>query len=134
MKENLKVTDEKTIRDLAEKRGYGANVDAFVAGYLKDRTSIALDYPGPDRMAYQAGWVAEQVARDPLIIAARENGIDTEKLEQETVEVAISWKFSVEVFIAVLQNPDASPEAIFTAQEELRRLAKIGDKAVADAQ
>jgi len=48
---------------LAYRLGYGANSEAFVAGYNRRRAgegNLFWRYPGPDRVAYHAGMTAAQ--------------------------------------------------------------------------
>jgi hypothetical protein len=51
----------------------------------------------------------------------------------ETIDMTPSWEFCVRVYIAVLQNPDASYEALQSAESELLRLARIVDSAKASS-
>lgn len=44
-----------------------------------------------------------------------------------TVNLAPSWGCAVTVYCAVLENPDASPEAKAAARTDLQRLAWIVD-------
>lgn len=46
----------------------------------------------------------------------------------ETIKIEISWVFATKVYIEVLRNPNASPESIIGAKEELLRLAKWADE------
>ena len=43
------------------------------------------------------------------------------------IDLTPTWEFAVQVYIAVLQNPDASTESLRGAQDELLRLARIVD-------
>jgi hypothetical protein len=43
--------------ELAQKVGHGSHAVDFADGY-RHRLTGALDYPGPARMAHQAGWIA----------------------------------------------------------------------------
>ena len=43
------------------------------------------------------------------------------------IDLTPTWEFAVQVYIAVLQNPDASSESLRSAQDELIRLARIVD-------
>lgn len=38
-----------------------------------------------------------------------------------------SWEASVQIYMAVLQNPEASPEAVEGAKCEILRVARIAD-------
>jgi hypothetical protein len=46
---------------------------------------------------------------------------------------APTWDFAVQIHMMVLQNPDASQEAIDGAKAEIRRLAQTVDKLNAEA-
>jgi hypothetical protein len=46
---------------------------------------------------------------------------------------APTWDFAVQIHMMVLQNPDASQEAVDGAKAEIRRLAQIVDKLNAEA-
>ena len=48
-------------------------------------------------------------------------------MKKETIDTTPTWEFAVQVYIAVLQNPDASTESLRGAQDELLRLARIVD-------
>jgi hypothetical protein len=43
-----------------QRRGFRMDADAFDAGYAHDRSERWWRYPGPQRTAYQAGWIAAQ--------------------------------------------------------------------------
>ena len=47
------------------------------------------------------------------------------------INIAPSWAYCATIYMAVLQNPDASYEGIQSAKEELLRMAAIADVAVA---
>jgi hypothetical protein len=47
------------------------------------------------------------------------------------INIAPSWAYCATIYMAVLQNPDASYEGIQSAKEELLRMAAIADRAVA---
>lgn len=51
---------QDTIEARAERLGYGLNARAFAEGYQHDRTSPAIEAPGPARSAFQAGWIERQ--------------------------------------------------------------------------
>ena len=44
-----------------------------------------------------------------------------------SVTITPTWEFAVQVYCAVLQNPEASTENLCSAREELLRLARIVD-------
>ena len=52
--------------------------------------------------------------------------------EKETrkVKVNISWVFATKVYIEILRNPDAKPDSIQDAKNELLKLAKWADEEV----
>ena len=43
------------------------------------------------------------------------------------IDLTPTWEFAVQVYCEVLQNPDANPESLCSAREELIRLARIVD-------
>jgi hypothetical protein len=45
----------------------------------------------------------------------------------ETIDLTPSWETTVRIYIEVLKNPDASPEGITAATEEITRLARFVD-------
>ena len=45
-----------------------------------------------------------------------------------TPEYTPSWEFAVQVYLAVLNNPDASVSGRAKAREEILRLARMVDK------
>ena len=45
-----------------------------------------------------------------------------------TIDCTPTWTTAVAIYIAVLQNPDASFEAITAAKDELMRLARTVDQ------
>jgi|TARA_B100000902_G_scaffold353293_1_gene364616 hypothetical protein len=51
--------------------------------------------------------------------------IETEPTE--TIDLTPSWAFAVHVYLAVLDNPDASASGRMEAKEEIMRLARIVD-------
>ena len=48
-------------------------------------------------------------------------------MKTESMTIAPSWEYAVEVYASVLAHPDASEEAKLDAKEELMRLARIVD-------
>lgn len=46
----------------------------------------------------------------------------------EKIDMTPSWETCVRVYCAVLRNPDASPDALATAEKEILRLAAHVDK------
>ena len=46
----------------------------------------------------------------------------------ETINIAPSWSFALAIYLMVLENPDASPEAIKGAKDDLAEMAKVADK------
>ena len=44
-----------------------------------------------------------------------------------TVNLTPSWSYAVEIYLAVLDNPDATQEGRNSAKDEIRRLAKSVD-------
>ena len=46
----------------------------------------------------------------------------------ETINIAPSWPFALAIYLMVLENPDASPEAIKGAKDDLAVMAKAADK------
>jgi hypothetical protein len=52
--------------------------------------------------------------------------------EKETrkVKINISWVFATKVYIEILRNPDAKPDSIQEAKNELLKLAKWADEEV----
>ena len=44
-----------------------------------------------------------------------------------TTDLTPSWEFAVEVYLAVLDNPDANFHRVVEAKEEILRLARIVD-------
>lgn len=38
-----------------------------------------------------------------------------------------SWEAAVQIYMSVLQNPEASPEAVEGAKQEILRVARIAD-------
>ena len=46
-------------------------------------------------------------------------------IEHETMTP--SWEAAVQIYMAVLQNPEASPEAVEGAKQEILRVARIAD-------
>jgi hypothetical protein len=76
-----------SIADLAAKRGYGENADEFEDGYTARGNAAAarplpeyIRYPGPQRLAFQAGW--------------NEKGKELGKLVSDsgTVNLHITWE------------------------------------------
>jgi hypothetical protein len=49
------------------------------------------------------------------------------KTQQTTIDITPSWQGCVRIFCAVLRNPEASQEALNTAESELMRLAEHVD-------
>ena len=47
---------------------------------------------------------------------------------QETIDLTPSWKYATEIYISVLQNPDASEEGKQGVYDEMRRMAKALDQ------
>jgi hypothetical protein len=47
---------------------------------------------------------------------------------KDTIDMTPSWQTCVQIYCAVLRNPDASVEAIHSAEGELMRLAAHVDK------
>lgn len=45
----------------------------------------------------------------------------------KTVDLTPTWEACVRIYCAVLRNPEASPESIAGAEEELLRLARFVD-------
>ena len=45
----------------------------------------------------------------------------------KTIDITPSWAAAVEIYIAVLENPSASPEGRGAARSELQRLARAFD-------
>ena len=60
------------------------------------------------------------------------NGFDrldsVSEKETRKVKVNISWVFATKVYIEILRNPDAKPESIQEAKNELLKLAKWADE------
>lgn len=48
-------------------------------------------------------------------------------MKTKTIDTTPTWEFAVQVYCAVLQNPEASHESLCSAREELIRLARIVD-------
>jgi hypothetical protein len=44
-----------------------------------------------------------------------------------TIDITPTWAAAVEIYMAVLENPSASPEGLDSARSELRRLARAFD-------
>ena len=57
---------------------------------------------------------------------------DSFESEKETrkVKINISWVFATKVYIEILRNPDAKPDSIQEAKNELLKLAKWADEEV----
>ena len=55
---------------------------------------------------------------------------DSFESEKETrkVKINISWVFATKVYIEILRNPDAKPDSIQEAKNELLKLAKWADE------
>jgi len=51
----------------------------------------------------------------------------TQKKDIRSVEINISHTYATKIYIEVLRNPDASPESIATARNELLQLAIFVD-------
>lgn len=51
----------------------------------------------------------------------------TEKKQDGTIDMTPSWAGIVNIYIAVLENPDASPCGREAARSEMRRMATIAD-------
>lgn len=51
----------------------------------------------------------------------------TEPMTTETIDLSPTWAFAVQVYLAVLDNPDASASGRMEAKEEIMRLARIVD-------
>ena len=49
----------------------------------------------------------------------------------KTIDMTPTWAACAQIYMAVLQNPDASFTSIQSAKEELLRMAAIADVAVA---
>jgi len=49
-------------------------------------------------------------------------------METQTIKAALTWEYAVEIYTAVLANPDASFDALREAKEELKRMARILDQ------
>jgi hypothetical protein len=47
--------------------------------------------------------------------------------ETESLDLTPSWETAVKIYIMVLKNPKASPEAIRSAEGEITRLAQFVD-------
>jgi len=45
-----------------------------------------------------------------------------------TIDLTPSWETAVQVYCAVLENPNASPEGRATARDEIYRLARAFDQ------
>ena len=52
----------------------------------------------------------------------------TIKLSSNTIDITPSWKASVEIMLAVLNNPKASKDSKQVCHEELLKLADIVDR------
>ncbi len=50
-----------------------------------------------------------------------------QKKDIRTVKINISWTYATKIYIEVLRNPDANPESIATARNELLQLAMFVD-------
>ena len=48
----------------------------------------------------------------------------------KTIDITPTWEAAVQIFMAVLANPDASYEARRDAQDELLRLGRIVDSII----
>lgn len=64
------------VRAIAARRGYGLDADAFERGYeaskvhtLTETDRFTIAYPGPERSAWQAGWIQQQL--DAIVERAR---------------------------------------------------------------
>ena len=51
----------------------------------------------------------------------------TEPMTTEPINLTPSWEFAVQVYLAVLDNPDASASGRMEAKEEIMRLARMVD-------
>lgn len=56
------------VRAIAARRGYGLDAEAFERGYeaskvhtLTETDRFTIAYPGPERSAWQAGWIQQQL-------------------------------------------------------------------------
>ena len=49
-----------------------------------------------------------------------------------TIDMTPTWAAAVEIYMAVLENPNASPEGLDSARSELRRLARAFDELSAE--
>ena len=50
--------------------------------------------------------------------------------ETRKVKINISWVFATKIYIEILRNPDAKPDSIQEAKNELLKLAKWADEEV----
>jgi len=50
----------------------------------------------------------------------------------ETIDLTPTWEACFKIYLAVLQNPEASTEAVQTAHEELLRAARALDMYIAE--
>ncbi len=48
--------------------------------------------------------------------------------EPMTIDLTPSWEFAVQIYLAVLENPDANFHQVVEAKEEILRLARMVDK------
>jgi len=49
-----------------------------------------------------------------------------------TIQLIPSWETAVEIYLGVIENPNASPEGRGAARDEIRRLARLFDQMTAD--
>ncbi len=54
------------------------------------------------------------------------------KKQVDTIDMTPSWTAAVRIYCAVLQNPDADPNAKWNAEKDLLNLAGAMDKVIAD--
>lgn len=48
--------------------------------------------------------------------------------KEKTIDLTPSWRYATEIYISVLQNPNASEEGKRGVYEEMRRMAKALDQ------
>tara|TARA_Y100000592_G_scaffold12167_1_gene17109 strand:+ start:1103 stop:1342 length:240 start_codon:yes stop_codon:yes gene_type:complete len=72
----------------------------------------------------------EKTALSDNIYNIREVLKPVSEKETRKVKINISWVFATKVYIEILRNPDAKPDSIQEAKNELLKLAKWADEEV----
>ena len=83
-----------------------------------------------ERRVSSMNYGREKTALSDNIYNIREVLKPVSEKETRKVKINISWVFATKVYIEILRNPDAKPDSIQEAKNELLKLAKWADEEV----